>query len=219
MTFGESAPIAKSPSARPEGTWARRDWLRAAVGGPAVAGFATAASPSEDYSWIRGANYVPSYATTDVEIWLHYDPDAIERELGYAEHLKLNSLRVFLQYLVWEHDPETFMANLEDFVTRCARRGIRPMLVLFDSCFGTDPSLESSGFWVANPGPSRMHRNFWPQAECYARDVVGHFRGDSWILIWDVVNEPQATWLMADDQGKRGRMGLLPPFHRLRPDT
>ena len=203
MSPRETTLTVSRPSASPDGTWARRDWIRAAVSVPAVAGIAAAATPADDYSWIRGANYVPSYATTDVETWLHYDPDVIERELGYAERLKLNSLRIFLQYLVWEHDPESFKANLKDFVTRCARRGIRPMLVLFDSCFGTDASLESSGFWVANLGPSRMHRDFWPQVERYARDVVGHFRGDSRILIWDVMNEPQATWLMGDDEGKR----------------
>ena len=157
----------------------------------------------DDLSWVRGANYVPSYATTDVEIWLNYNPEAIERELGYAEKLKLNSLRVFLQYLVWQDDPKRFMANLEDFVARCERHGIRPMLVLFDSCFGADPSLESSGFWVANPGPSRMTREFWPEGDKYIRDVVGHFRGDRRVLIWDVMNEPQATWLMADKDGRK----------------
>ena len=32
-----------------------------------------AAAAQDDFSWIRGANYVPSCAATDVEIWLDYD--------------------------------------------------------------------------------------------------------------------------------------------------
>lgn len=49
----------------------------------------------DDYSWMRGANYVPSYAKNDVGIWMDYDPVVIDRELGYAAKLKLNTIRVF----------------------------------------------------------------------------------------------------------------------------
>lgn len=59
----------------------------------------------DDFSLIRGANYVPSYAKNDVQTWLHYDHNIIDRELGYAEKLRLNSVRIFLQYLVYEDNP------------------------------------------------------------------------------------------------------------------
>ena len=61
----------------------------------------TAAEPAaDDFRWMHGANYVASYAATDVEMWLHYDHDVIDRELGYAKRLGLNCVRVFLQSLV-----------------------------------------------------------------------------------------------------------------------
>ena len=51
----------------------------------------------EDYSWIRGANYVPTYAHNDIELWTKFDPEVIDRELGYAQRAGLNSVRVFFQ--------------------------------------------------------------------------------------------------------------------------
>ena len=55
-----------------------------------IASFCAAAAPEDralkypfgDFSWMHGANYTPSYASTDVETWLNYDPDVVDRELG-----------------------------------------------------------------------------------------------------------------------------------------
>ena len=63
-------------------------------------------SVQDDYRWLRGANYVPSYARNDVQTWMDYDPAVVDRELGYAEKLKLNCVRVFLQVAVYERDPQ-----------------------------------------------------------------------------------------------------------------
>jgi hypothetical protein len=145
---------------------------------------------------IRGANYTPSYASTSVGAWLNYDADVVERELGYAERLQLNSLRVFLSTVVYEHDQETFRRHLHDFVSRCNAHRIRPMFVLFDSCFGLEPSVDraQSKTWVNNPGFSRLRRDSWPALETYVRAVVEPLRGDTRVLAWDIMNEPMADF-------------------------
>lgn len=156
------------------------------------------ASPAQapDTAALRGANYVPSYASTSVGAWKDYDPALIDRELGYAARLRLNSVRVFLQYVVHEADPAGFVRRLEDFVGRCRAHGLRPLFVLFDSCFGDEPSLAKAGSptWVNNPGFSRMGREHRPALERYVRDVVSPFRGDPRVLGWDVMNEPMADF-------------------------
>ncbi len=158
----------------------------------------------DDYRWIRGFNYVPSYARNDVEIWNEYDPRVIERELGYAARLELNSVRIFLQELVYRRDPERFLDSLEDFVEQSERHGIRVMPVLFDSCFGVSPSLESRDFWVANPGPDHMGPEYWSRGEAYVGAILDRFRWDDRILMWDIMNEPEITWYYrVDEQGKR----------------
>jgi len=145
----------------------------------------------DDFAWIRGANYVPSYAGNDVEQWLDYKPDVVERELELATRLRLSTLRVWLQYFDYEVDRKKFLANLEDFLSRCEKHGIRLMLVLFDGCFGADPSLDAPG-WVASPGPVRMQKEYWPKLEKYVDEVVGAYVGDPRILFWDVMNEPSS---------------------------
>jgi acyl-homoserine-lactone acylase len=156
----------------------------------------------DDFRWIHGANYVASYAATDVEMWLHYDHAVIDRELGYAEKMGLNCIRVFLQSLVYHHDPPKFLSNFEDFLATADSHGLKVMPILFDSCFGVAPSLESRGMWVANPGPDRMAKRWWPESDAYATAVVSAHIGDPRIALWDVMNEPTATHLANTTRGK-----------------
>ena len=46
----------------------------------------TAASPAAS-SFVRGVNYVPSYARNDVQIWHDFDEAVVDRELGFARDL------------------------------------------------------------------------------------------------------------------------------------
>ncbi len=156
----------------------------------------------DDFRWIHGANYVASYAATDVEMWLHYDHDLIDRELSYANRMGLNCVRVFLQSLVYHHNPESFLANFEDFLATAERHGLKVMPILFDSCFGVSPSLESRHVWVANPGPDRMAPQWWSESDRYATAVVSAHVGDERIALWDVMNEPTATHLASTPEGK-----------------
>jgi hypothetical protein len=110
-------------------------------------------------STMRGANHVPSYAKNDVAIWMDYDPAVIDRELGYAGRLKLNTVRIFLNVAVYEHDPKQFLERLENFLTACDKYKIRAMPVLFDACF--DPQAVNlkdyrDKSWIPSPGFSRL---------------------------------------------------------------
>lgn len=150
---------------------------------------------AEDFSGMRGANYVPSYARNDVQIWMDYDPDVIDRELGYAARLKLNTVRVFLQVAVYERDPKLFLERFENFLVLCDKHHLRMMPVVFDSCFGQFPDLVNykDKNWMANPGQNRLGQEHWPKMEQYVRDVVGGHKDDRRIVMWDVMNEPTCT--------------------------
>jgi len=158
--------------------------------------------PAADFSWMHGVNYTPSYAATDVEFWLHYDHTVIDRELGYAERTGLNCVRVFLQSLVYEHSADQFLKHFEDFLATADRHGLKVMPILFDSCFGVSPSLESHLVWVANPGPDRMSEEHFGALDAYAEAVVAPHVGDGRIALWDVMNEPTVTVLSATEEGR-----------------
>jgi hypothetical protein len=158
--------------------------------------------PFGDFSWMHGVNYTPSYAATDVETWLKYDPAVIDREFKLAERIGLNCVRVFLQSLVYENSPERFLKNFDDFLAIADRHGLKVMPILFDSCFGVSPSLESRHMWVANPGPDRMSEEHFEALDAYARAVVTAHVGDDRVALWDVMNEPSVTVLSLTEEGK-----------------
>ena len=150
----------------------------------------------DNFSWVRGANYVPSYARNDVQMWLDYDSPLIDRELGYAERLKLNTVRVFLNQLVYERQPAKFLADFEDFLALCDKHHIKVMPVLFDSCFdpqSVDLDKYAELTWIPSPGFDRIGTDGWPASRKYIHALIGAHKDDPRIVLWDVMNEPEGT--------------------------
>jgi len=152
--------------------------------------------------WLVGANFVPSDAINQLEMFqaATWNPDLNDKELGWAEGLGMNTMRVFLQDQLWEQDPAGFTKRLDDFLTIASRHGIRPIFVLFDSCWDPLPKLgpqhppipgvHNSG-WVQSPGAKGLSDPAYePKLEAYVQGVVGAFANDPRILAWDVWNEP-----------------------------
>ena len=77
--------------------------------------------------WPVGANFLPSTAINELEMWQGdtFDPETIDRELGWAEGIGMNTMRVFLHNLLWEQDPKGFTQRIDTFLTIAARHHIR----------------------------------------------------------------------------------------------
>jgi hypothetical protein len=189
----------------------------------------TEAQANQWYShqpWIVGSNFLPDDAINELEMWQAdtFDPKEIEKEFGWAESIGMNTMRVFLHDLLWQ-DPQGFQKRLDEFLTIASRHHIRPMLVLFDSCWDPNPKLgpqhppipgvHNSG-WVQSPGAKALTD---PSQEGrlreYVQGVVGAFAKDPRILAWDVWNEPSNTnggeYHRMDPKNKQARvLELLP---------
>lgn len=152
--------------------------------------------------WLVGSNYIPADAINELEMWQaeSFDPQRIDRELGWAESIGLNTMRVFLHDLPWQQDAEGFRKRIDTFLEIAAKHHIRPLFVLFDSCWDPNPQLgkqrdprpgvHNSG-WVQSPGAKALQDPAQiPRLEKYVKGVVGAFRNDPRILGWDVWNEP-----------------------------
>jgi hypothetical protein len=152
--------------------------------------------------WLVGSNYVPKSAIDQLEMWQDatFDPEEIEKELTWAEAMGMNTMRVFLHDLLWQQDAGGFRKRIERFLTIASRHHIRPMFVLFDSCWDPLPHLgpqhppipgiHNSG-WVQSPGAVALaDANQYPRLKAYVQGVVGAFAKDDRILAWDVWNEP-----------------------------
>ena len=154
------------------------------------------------HPWLVGCNYAPSTAINQLEMWQadSFDVTTIERELGWAESLGFNSLRVFLHDLPWEQDAAGFLTRIEQFLAVADRHKIGVVFVLFDGVWNPfphsgkqpapRPGLHNSG-WVQSPGAKiladlRKHEGL----KDYVQGVIGFFKADRRIHAWDLFNEP-----------------------------
>ena len=152
-------------------------------------------------AWPVGANYLPANAINELEMWQGdtFDPKRIDLELGWAQKMGMTTMRVFLHDLLWKQDAAGFKQRIDTFLDIAAKHHIKPILVLFDSCWDPQPKLgpqhppipgvHNSG-WVQSPGVAMDDRSQYPRFEHYVKDIVGRFAKDDRILAWDVWNEP-----------------------------
>ena len=151
--------------------------------------------------WLIGSNYNPASAINQLEMWQadSFDPKRIDLELGWAEGLGMNTMRVYLHDLLWQ-DPEGFKRRLDQFLTIAAKHKIRPIFVLFDAVWDPDPKpgkqraprsgVHNSG-WVQSPSRTALQNpSEYPRLEAYVKGVVGAFGRDQRVLAWDMWNEP-----------------------------
>lgn len=93
--------------------------------------------------FLVGSNYVPATAINELEMWQAdtFDEKRIDLELGWAESLGMNTMRVFLHDLAYEQDKAGFKKRLDTFLSICEKHKIKPMLVLFDSVWDPNPQI------------------------------------------------------------------------------
>ncbi|WP_228486729.1 cellulase family glycosylhydrolase [Paludibaculum fermentans] len=155
--------------------------------------------------WLVGANYNPATAINELEMWQKesFDAARIDLELGWAQGIGMNTMRVFLHDLPWQQDPTGYKQRIGQFLTIAAKHNIRPMFVLFDSCWDPAPKLgkqrapkpgvHNSG-WVQSPGAAALQDpKQQARLEAYVKGVVGAFANDDRVLAWDIWNEPDNT--------------------------
>ena len=152
--------------------------------------------------WLVGCNFSPSTAINQLEMWQAdtFDPETIDRELGWAEGLGMNVVRVYLHDLLWQQDSKGFIERIDHFLKLADKHKIKVVFVPLDSVWHPFPKLgkqpeptphvHNSG-WVQSPhldilkDPSR-HDKLKP----YIKGLLQEFKHDKRILLWDMYNEP-----------------------------
>jgi len=186
LLLAQALPSSAQPAANSSGTWTKQ---------------AANAWYSKE-PWLVGSNYLPADAINQLEMWqaATFDPKRIDLELGWAQGLGMNTMRVFLHDLLWEQDSEGFKKRIDTFLTIADEHKIKPIFVLFDSCWNPYPHLgkqpapkpgvHNSG-WVESPGVKELQDpSQYPHLEAYVKGVVGAFAKDQRVLAWDIWNEP-----------------------------
>lgn len=176
----------------------------------------------EKLPYLVGANFLPSTAINQLEMWQaeSFDPTTIDRELGWAAALGMNVMRVYLHDLLWQQDAKGFCQRMDQYLTIAHKHGIRTLFTVFDDCWnqqfalGTQPkpkpATHNSG-WVQSPGNHRVNDPAtWGNLKQYVTELLTRFGQDSRIVAWDLYNEP-GNGASGDAEGgaeKQGKRSL-----------
>jgi hypothetical protein len=101
------------------------------------------------------------------------DQATIERDLGYAQRLLINSTRIWLRQPDYWDDPEGFVAKLRNYVRTAHSMGISTMPIL----------------WSVGDG-SILDEGFRSKGDAYATDIVNALKDEEGLIMWDIANEP-----------------------------
>ncbi len=152
--------------------------------------------------WLRGCNFIPSSAINQLETWQEesFDPKTIDKELGWAEDIGMNCMRVYLHHLAWEIDKTGFKNRMNEYLKIADSHGIKTIFVFFDDCWNATykagkqpnpkPGVHNSG-WVRDPGDLLFEKpELMAELEEYVKDILTTFKADQRIALWDLYNEP-----------------------------
>lgn len=152
--------------------------------------------------WLVGTDYIQSNTVNQIEMWQQetFDADRVDLELGWAENLGFNTIRVFLHDLVWQRDASGFQKRINKLLNLVEKHKMKVIFVLFDS--SGDPYPEPghqhqpkagvrNSLWVQSPGAKGLtDAKQLEKALIYAEEVVAAYSIDKRVLAWDVWNEP-----------------------------
>ncbi len=157
---------------------------------------------AKDKQWLRGANFIPSSAINQLEMWQEdtFDPETIDRELGWAEGIGFNCMRVYLHHVAWEVDKSGFKGRVSKYLEIAGSHGISTIFVFMDDCWNPTykagkqpepkPGVHNSG-WIRDPGDLLFEDDeLKPLLKEYVQDILTTFKDDDRIILWDLYNEP-----------------------------
>ena len=156
-----------------------------------------------DWSGIKGAVFITSESVNSYQMWEQYHPQTIERELSFAQKSGLNTVQVYLQFLVWQKNPSAYLAHVEDFLQRANRHGLKTTFIFFDDVGNIEPP-HLAPYAAPIPGihnsqmqgcPGRdivdnHYQEFRARLKDYVQGIVKHHKNDTRILFWQTYNEP-----------------------------
>jgi len=143
-----------------------------------------------DYSHIHGFNYTPSYGNRE-KPWLEfYDHEVIDREMGYAQRLGLNSARIFLPYAAYLKDPKKFLDNLKDYVQTAWAHGVSTNPILFTGWMFFPHLNDTKPASGDPPIISMVKTGDYTEGEKFADDLIKTIGNEPGLLFWDIANEP-----------------------------
>ena len=164
--------------------------------------------------WIRGCNFMGSDCANRVDQWQSYGFEerlkTADTEFAAAQSIGFNSVRLILQFEVWDAEHDIFMENFDRYLTAAYSHGITSMI-----CFGNDCAVPKEDYKEPVLGPQSYDIGWHggrkksphgalsdsgysilddPEKNArfceMVREIVTKYAKDERICVWDIFNEP-----------------------------
>ena len=92
----------------------------------------------DNQPWLRGCNFLPSDCCNRIALWQELDFEqhlaTADRELVLAASIGFNSIRVILEFIVWDEQHDGFLERFERFLSVAAGHGISLLVCFANDC-------------------------------------------------------------------------------------
>ncbi len=167
-------------------------------------------------AWIRGCNFMSSDCCNRIDQWQEFGfeerLETTDRELAVAEEIGFNSVRLILEFAVWDQEHDSFMKRFDRYLEVCRKHGISAMIVL-----GNDCTVPKDMYVPPKLGPQKVdigyhggrirtpHKSYGADAVRYhimddpdvreryyemVREIVTEYAHDDRVIVWNLFNEP-----------------------------
>ncbi|MBQ2705089.1 MAG: cellulase family glycosylhydrolase [Clostridia bacterium] len=164
--------------------------------------------------WMRGCNFMGSDCANRIDQWQSYGfeerLETARKELALAAETGFNTIRIILEYEVWEQEHDTFFDRFDRYLDAAYEQGITAIVVLGNDCMrpkGPDWKRDTLGEqhydWGYHGGRKVSQHGTYSDAGYHlmdepelalrhyemVREVVERYKDDKRISMWDVYNE------------------------------
>ncbi len=167
-------------------------------------------------TWLRGCNFMPSDCCNRIDQWQEFGfeerMETTRRELALAASIGFNTVRMILEFEVWDKEHDGFLKRLDRVLEVCFENGITAMLVLANDCsvpksLYTPPHLGEQHVDVGYHGGRKVspHKSYGgedtrfhilddpdirPRYYEMVREIVTLYAHDPRVIVWNIFNEP-----------------------------
>lgn len=165
--------------------------------------------------WIRGCNFIGSDCANRIDQWQEEGFEerlvTAEREMELARQTGFNSIRLIVEYDVWDQQHDGFLKRFERYIDAADRHGLTCCIVLANDCcvpkeqtkrtvfgqqhydLGYHGGRKHSPHDLPTGDPTYSILDEPEIAENYLNmitELITIYRNDERVLMWNIFNEP-----------------------------
>ena len=142
---------------------------------------------------MRGFNYSPSYSPTAFGEWNDFDAEVWRTEIGRGKKYfpKMNTLRIWLDWNTYRRIPSKSVDGFGHVLDIANEFDIKIMPTVFNRWHDPGNDIYDWGGIYFEHLLDHFENPDFSRFEPFLKSIVGSFRNDDRIVMWDICNEPK----------------------------